>query len=140
MGLKHLSLSQMVKMYLEFWGKKTEIDQDQEDEIFNPGGNYKDIFHEIIGEEVNSIRLDDTKKTMGTRCVPNISFGFMSNQSKDFITNKSIGFMLYQPISLMTNHSLKDTEDVQEEILYASAADEHLQRFMAYKWEQEKRD
>ena len=124
----------MVKMYEAFLGRKTEKDLDEDDEGFNQDGNNIDIFHEERGEEVMSTMLDGSKQTLDTGCLPNQSSGFMQNQSSDFMPNQSSGFMPNKSTSFMLNQAsaFKDTEDEEEELLYASTGDEQYQRVMAY--------
>ena len=122
--LKHLSLSQMVKMYDAFWGRKMEKDQDEDDEGLNDDISNKDIFQEEKGEGIMPTMFHGSKQTLDTGCLQDQSFGFMPNQTTGFMPNKS--------------SALKDTEDEEEELLYASSTDDQYQRVMAYGWEQGK--
>ena len=149
-----MSLSQMVKMYEAFWGKKTEKVQDEDDEGLNHEGNNIDIFQEEKGEEVMPTMLDGSKHTLETGCLPNQSSGHIPTQSTGFMPNQSTGFMPNQFTSCMPTpkenvntsedisknktSAFKDTEDEEEELLYASSTDEQYQRVMAYQWEQGK--
>ena len=98
--------------------------------------------------------LDGSKHTLETGCLPNQSSGHIPTQSTGFMPNQSTGFMPNQFTSCMPTpkenmntsedisknktSAFKDTEDEEEELLYAPSTDAQCQRVMAYEWEQGK--